>query len=63
MPHEELRKIIRAGKTSFAVILPRAWLRYYKLTDKDKVRLISNSKITIEPCKLTTHGQQNTQTQ
>ena len=49
MPHEETRKIIRIGKTSYAIILPRAWLRYYKLTDKNQLKVISNSNITIEP--------------
>ena len=53
MPHEETRKIIKAGKTSFAVILPRAWLRYYGLTDKDKVKVTSNSTVIIEPIKRT----------
>jgi len=51
VPHEEKRKIIKAGNTSFAVILPRAWLRYYGLTNKDKVKVTSNSKIIIEPYK------------
>ena len=46
-----MRKIIKAGNTSFAVILPRAWLRYYGLTNKDKVKVTSNSKIIIEPAK------------
>jgi len=49
MPHEETRKIIKVGKTSYAVILPKSWLRYYKLTDKDKVKVISNSTVIIEP--------------
>ena len=49
MPHEETRKIIKVGQTSFAVILPKSWLRFYKLTDKDKVKMISNSTIIIEP--------------
>jgi len=51
MPHEETRKIIKVGETSLAVILPKSWLRYYKLTDKDEVKVISNSTVVIEPPK------------
>jgi antitoxin component of MazEF toxin-antitoxin module len=54
MPHEETRKIIKVGETSFAVIIPRAWLRYYKLDDKDTVEVISNGSVTIKPTKKAT---------
>jgi len=47
--HEETRKIIKVGETSFAVILPKSWLRYYKLTNKDEVTVLSNGVITIKP--------------
>ena len=53
MPHEETRKIIAVGKTSFAVILPRSWLRFYKLTDKDHVLVLSNGNVTIKRVKKT----------
>jgi antitoxin component of MazEF toxin-antitoxin module len=49
MPHEETRKIIKAGETSFAVILPRAWLRFYGLKNGDSVKVVSNGTVTIEP--------------
>jgi len=52
MPHEETRKIIKVGETSFAVILPKSWLRYYQLTDKDKVLVISNGTVLIKPQQL-----------
>lgn len=48
MPHEETRKIIKVGN-SYAVTMPRAWLRYFKLTDKDEVRVTSNNTVVIEP--------------
>jgi hypothetical protein len=48
MPHEEVRKIIRVG-TSYGITIPRAWLRYYKLDDKNEVLLISNGNITVKP--------------
>ena len=49
MPHEEKRKIIKVGETSYAVILPKSWLRYYKLENGDYVKVISDSNIVIEP--------------
>jgi antitoxin component of MazEF toxin-antitoxin module len=48
MPHEETRKIIKVGN-SYAVTIPKPWLRYFRLNEKDEVRLISNSTIVIEP--------------
>jgi antitoxin component of MazEF toxin-antitoxin module len=48
MPHEETRKIIRVGN-SFAVTMPRAWLRYFKLKNKDEVKVISNGTVIIQP--------------
>ena len=48
MPHEETRKIIRVGN-SFAVTIPKTWLKYYKLTEKDYVKVLSNGNIIIEP--------------
>ena len=49
MPHKEVRKIIKVGETSYAVILPKAWLRYYGLDDKDHVKVVSNSTVVIVP--------------
>lgn len=49
MPHEEERRIIKAGETSFAVILPKAWLRFYGLKNGDRVKVISDEIVTIEP--------------
>ena len=49
MPHKESRKIIKIGKTSLGVILPRAWLRFFGLTHRNKVNVISNSKVVIIP--------------
>jgi len=48
MPHEEVRKIIRVGN-SYAVTMPRAWLRYFKLSDKDEVTVISDGLVQIKP--------------
>jgi len=48
LPHEETRKIIRVGN-SYAVTMPRAWIRYFKLNDKDEVLVVSNGSIVIKP--------------
>jgi len=49
MPIEQIKNIIKYGESGYVVTLPKAWLRYYKLDDKDKIRLIANGKIIIEP--------------
>jgi len=49
MPHKEIRKLIRVGNSSFAVILPRTWLRYYDLKYGDSVEVISNGSVKIKP--------------
>ena len=49
MPHKDTRKIIRIGHTSFAVILPPSWLRYYNLGHGDRVEIVSNGSIVIKP--------------
>ena len=46
--HSETRKIIRVGN-SYAVTIPRAWLRYFGLTDRNHVQVISNDQIIIRP--------------
>lgn len=49
MPQRENRKIVRVGKTSLGVILPRAWLRYFSLEHGDMVEVIVNGCVTIKP--------------
>jgi antitoxin component of MazEF toxin-antitoxin module len=49
MPQKENRKIVRIGKTSLGVILPKAWLRYYRLEASDEVEIISNGHIHVKP--------------
>ena len=48
---KENRKIIRVGNSSYAVILPIGWIRYYELTDSNKVEVITNGKVEIRPLK------------
>jgi len=48
MPHKNTRKIIRIGKTSFAVIIPRAWLRHNNLGYGDEMDVVTNGKIIIQ---------------
>jgi antitoxin component of MazEF toxin-antitoxin module len=54
MPQQENRKIIRIGKTSLGVILPRAWLRYFSLSAGDEVEVVSNGHIIVKPLSRTT---------
>jgi hypothetical protein len=51
MPQIYNRKIIRIGKTSLGIILPKAWLRYYSLQAGNQVEIVSNGHVTINPLK------------
>jgi len=48
LPHEEIRKIIRIGD-SYAVTMPRAWIRYNKIRGKDEVLVVSDGSVVINP--------------
>jgi antitoxin component of MazEF toxin-antitoxin module len=48
MAQVENRKLIRIGKTSLAVILPKSWLRHFNLDYGDEVEVESNSSIVIK---------------
>lgn len=54
MPHKETRKIIKIGN-SLAVTLPKPWLRYFNLTDKDRVTVLSNKNVIIKPNENNAH--------
>jgi len=49
MPHKETRKLIRIGDSSYGIILPISWLRYYDLKYGDRLEIISNGSIEIKP--------------
>jgi antitoxin component of MazEF toxin-antitoxin module len=49
MPQKENRKIVRIGKTSLGVILPKAWLRYFAIDAGDQVEVVSNGNIVVKP--------------
>jgi antitoxin component of MazEF toxin-antitoxin module len=48
MPHKQYRKIIRVGN-SLAITIPKPWLMYFDLTEKDQVTVLSNGNLTITP--------------
>ncbi len=43
------RRLIRVGKSSLAVILPKPWLDYYGLEYGDSIEVYSNRRIVIKP--------------
>lgn len=51
MPVTEQRKIVRFGKTSFGVILPIGWLRYFEIKPGDAVQVTANGEVTVQPLK------------
>jgi len=48
MPHKQTRKVIRVGN-SLAVTIPKAWLNYFGLVEKDEVTILSNGALVIKP--------------
>jgi bifunctional DNA-binding transcriptional regulator/antitoxin component of YhaV-PrlF toxin-antitoxin module len=50
MATKQTRKIIKIGTSSFGVIIPIGWLRFYELKHGDMVEVISNGNLTISPC-------------
>jgi antitoxin component of MazEF toxin-antitoxin module len=50
MPHKQTRKIIRVGN-SLAVTIPKPWSRYFGLSEKDEVIVLSNGAVIIKPVK------------
>ena len=55
MSHKNLRKIIRIGNTSFGVILPKDWLRFYNLSYGDSVEVVSDDTVVIKPIEKNTN--------
>jgi len=43
------RKLVRTGKSSYAIILPKDWVEYYGLKEGDYVLLEVNKFIVIKP--------------
>lgn len=62
MPQLETRKIIALGG-SLVIPLPKGWLRYHDLKEKDEVELVTNESIIIRPTgKRVSQGSTKTRT-
>ena len=49
MAFKQVRKIIRYGKSSKGIVLPREWLDYYGLSQGDEVVILANEVLVIVP--------------
>ena len=49
MPSLTTRKIIKFGKSTLAMTLPKAWVNYFKLKAGDRVEVIANKKLIVRP--------------
>lgn len=49
---KQIRKIVRYGKSSNSVVLPREWLDYYELTNGDELVILGNQVLVIAPTHL-----------
>lgn len=49
MAFKQTRKIVRYGKSSSGVVIPRQWLDYYGLTQGDELVVLGNEVLIIAP--------------
>ena len=49
MPSLTTRKVIKFGKSTLAMTLPKAWVNYFKLEAGDRLEVIANKKLIIRP--------------
>ncbi len=49
---KQTRKIVRYGKSSSGIVLPREWLDYYGLTQGDELIVLGNEVLIITPKQL-----------
>ena len=55
MPSLNERSLINFGDGGFAIVLPKAWIRYHKLRAGDRLTVITNGEVRIIPkTKVTT---------
>jgi len=47
MPHKQIRKLIKIGKNSLGVTIPRPWIEYYGIQYGDSVEVVSNGNVEI----------------
>ena len=55
MPSLTTRKIIKFGKSTLAMTLPKAWVNYFKLKAGGRLEVIANEKLIIRPIGKKTH--------
>ncbi len=47
MPHKQTRKIIKIGN-SLGITIPKPWLDYFKLSENDRVTILSNGVLVVK---------------
>ncbi len=52
MPQSVKRKLMKHGKSSLVVALPKGWLDYKGLHSGDQVEVITNEDVTIRPVQV-----------
>ena len=51
IPSLTTRKIIKFGKSTLAMTLPKAWVNYFNLEAGDKLEVIANKKLIVRANK------------
>lgn len=52
MAFKQTRKIVRYGKSSSGIVLPREWLDYYGLSKGDELLILGNDVLIVAPKRL-----------
>ena len=47
MPNLFKRRLIKSGKASLVVVIPKSWLRYYGLRAGDRLQVIADGELII----------------
>ena len=51
MPYLMQRKLIKLGRSTLAITIPKLWVDHMKLKAGDKVEMVINKKLIIRPIK------------
>lgn len=52
MPSKQIKKLVQAGYTGLAVVVPQHWAKYWELVKGDEIEVIcSGNQMTVIPIK------------
>ena len=53
MPSRQVKKLVQAGYSGLAVVVPQHWAKYWELSKGDKIEVVcSGDTMTVVPVKI-----------